>query len=159
MCMCIYIYYIYGIQRDTYQIQDPAYRKCVGCRRSHSDENCCTNLREADSWFTLYVLWYAFNYFIYIYTYVCLCMYVYIYIYIIYIYMCAWYVLRCHINETIYRLRLCRRPLFLNIRFYVIWVLRWSGIRYRICGAIWLRIAYVKSRFAWFWDFSVLQFC
>ena len=28
-------------------------------------------------------------------------------------------------------------------------------MRHRIHGAIWLRIAHLKSRFAWFWDFSV----
>ena len=55
----------------------------------------------------------------------------------------------------IYRLRLCRRPLFLHICLYLIWVLGWFGMRHWIRGAIWLRIAYLKSRFAWFWDFSV----
>ena len=55
----------------------------------------------------------------------------------------------------IYRLRLCRRPLFLLIRLYLIWVLGWFGMWHWIRGAIWLRIAYFKSPFAWFWDFSV----
>ena len=57
--------------------------------------------------------------------------------------------------KIIYRLRLCRRPLFLHIRLYLIWVLGWFGMRHWIRGTIWLRIAYLKSRFAWFWDFSV----
>ena len=45
--------------------------------------------------------------------------------------------------------------LFLHIRLYLIWVLGWFGMRHWIRGAIWLRIAYLKSQFAWFWDFRV----
>ena len=55
----------------------------------------------------------------------------------------------------IYRLRLCRRPLFLYIRLYLILVLGWFGLWHWIRGTIWLRIAYLQSRFAWFWDFGV----
>ena len=55
----------------------------------------------------------------------------------------------------IYRLRLCRQPLFLHIRLHLIWVLGWFVIQHWIRGTIWLRIAYLKSRIAWFWDFSV----
>ena len=55
----------------------------------------------------------------------------------------------------IYRLRLCRRPLFLLSRLYLIWVLGWFGMRHWIRGTIWVRIACFRSRFAWFWDFSV----
>ena len=57
----------------------------------------------------------------------------------------------------IYRLRLCRRPLFLHIRLYLIWVLGWFGMRHWIRGAILLRIAYLKSHFSWFWGFSVFD--
>ena len=57
----------------------------------------------------------------------------------------------------VYRLHLCRRPRFLHIRLYLIWVLGWFGMRHWIRAAIWLRNAYLKISFAGFWYFHVFD--